>query len=118
MSFAKRHVVLFGKVHFGPFWENWNVSLFAPFVGRFSLTALFGFCSVETRQFTMCGHVGNVPPNMGRGQARVRRLDEFFNRCCLQCQLARDAVHYASLTIPATEDQKARRLQRVLYSYR
>ena len=35
-----------------------------------------------------CGHMGDIPANAGRGQARVRRLTEYFGRKCLVCKIA------------------------------
>lgn len=35
-----------------------------------------------------CGHSANIPVNAGRGQARTRRLTEYFGRKCLTCKIA------------------------------
>lgn len=32
-----------------------------------------------------CGHTNEVPPNMGRGQARAKRVAVYFNRLCPSC---------------------------------
>ena len=34
----------------------------------------------------ICGHSGNIPTHMGRGQARQERLTKYFNRKCPSCR--------------------------------
>ena len=33
-----------------------------------------------------CGHIGEIPPFMGRGEARQVRLKEYFSKPCLECR--------------------------------
>jgi hypothetical protein len=47
-----------------------------------------------------CGHDANEPRNMGRGQARIKRLAEYFNRPCLSCASARLIDRMSELTDP------------------
>jgi len=46
-----------------------------------------------------CGHVGDVPNNMGRGQARVIRLAAYFDRVCYQCACTRIVEQATSATM-------------------
>lgn len=43
--------------------------------------------AMETRAYK-CGHEGEVPSNMGRGAARLKRLDQYFANCCPTCHRA------------------------------
>jgi len=52
----------------------------------------------ETRNYS-CGHAGPVPPNMGRGQAREKRLEQWFSRPCLECCLQREKIYQGALTM-------------------
>jgi len=36
-----------------------------------------------------CGHRSIEPRNMGRGAARIRRLAEFYSKCCMSCAIDR-----------------------------
>lgn len=45
-----------------------------------------------------CGHSGSIPPRMGRGAARQRRLSDYFAHRCPDCQRAYYASYAAKLT--------------------
>ena len=60
---------------------------------------------------------------MGRGQARQRRLAEYFDRSCLACAETKTLAHLASLTDsqgnarPANQDVINARLDKVRRAY-
>ena len=75
------------------------------------------------RAFT-CGHTQESEPRfMGRGQARIKRLAEYFARPCFECASTSLQVHLASLTDmqggprPATSDVIAARTDKLRRTY-
>lgn len=72
-----------------------------------------------------CGHDAPEPRNMGRGQARQKRLAQYFARPCLNCKLAAIRATADTLTDtkanPLTQDQRDayynKRMQRIKYDY-
>ena len=71
-----------------------------------------------------CGHSQEQEPNyMGRGQARQRRLVEYFARPCLICAEANTLAHLASLTDtqgnarPANQDVINARIEKLRRTY-
>ena len=52
---------------------------------------------MEMRTYA-CGHEGEIPRFMGRGQARQRRLSVHFCRPCRECRLVRAESYARSLT--------------------
>lgn len=54
---------------------------------------------MATETFT-CGHTAELKPGLfGRGQARIKRITEYFSRPCLQCAVDRLPAYYAQFTL-------------------
>lgn len=69
-----------------------------------------------------CGHTGMTEPrNMGRGAARIHRLERFYARPCLNCAKARELEFRSSLSNTrdeAFEQKTAQVIARLELSYR
>jgi hypothetical protein len=52
---------------------------------------------MEKRQF-ICGHWGAVV-HMGRGQKRIERIKQYFNRCCHKCAIKHQKEYASELTL-------------------
>jgi hypothetical protein len=72
-----------------------------------------------------CGHSGDIPADMGRGESRKRRLATYFARRCPVCAEEHLRNHAAQLTLvdgtlytPEQQSQfVAKRLARLLSTY-
>lgn len=54
---------------------------------------------MATETFT-CGHTAELKPGLfGKGQARIKRIAEYFSRPCLQCAVDRLPAYYAQFTL-------------------
>lgn len=70
-----------------------------------------------------CGHGSDEPRFMGRGQARQRRLAEYFNRPCVVCAEVHLRTELSKLTDmqgnlrPATDEKVREKVARLQSRY-
>lgn len=44
----------------------------------------------------ICGHQADIPANMGRGEARAKRVSAYFSRKCFACRVVAVKADYAN----------------------